>query len=64
MILKIALKKLKEIVREGRFLIKDITMFALLQAALFLKEGDLIAWPTTDQINHTDLEKLYLKHMN
>jgi ABC-2 type transport system ATP-binding protein len=29
-----------------------------------MKEGKLIELMTTDQINHTDLEKLYLKHMN
>lgn len=29
-----------------------------------MKEGKLVESLTTDQINHTDLEKLYLKHMN
>jgi ABC-2 type transport system ATP-binding protein len=29
-----------------------------------MREGSLIELLTTDQINHTDLEKLYLKHMN
>jgi ABC-2 type transport system ATP-binding protein len=29
-----------------------------------MKEGLLVEQLTTDQINHTDLEKLYLKHMN
>jgi ABC-2 type transport system ATP-binding protein len=29
-----------------------------------MKEGSLVELLTTDQINHTDLEKLYLKHMN
>ncbi|MEQ8361707.1 MAG: ABC transporter ATP-binding protein [Cyclobacteriaceae bacterium] len=29
-----------------------------------MKEGKLIEHMTTDQINHADLEKLYLKHMN
>lgn len=29
-----------------------------------MKEGKLVELMTTDQINHTDLEKLYLKHMN
>ncbi|MFM8913299.1 MAG: ABC transporter ATP-binding protein [Flammeovirgaceae bacterium] len=29
-----------------------------------MKEGKLVEQLTTDQINHTDLEKLYLKHMN
>jgi ABC-2 type transport system ATP-binding protein len=29
-----------------------------------MKEGKLVESFTTDQINHTDLEKLYLKHMN
>jgi ABC-2 type transport system ATP-binding protein len=29
-----------------------------------MKEGKLVELLTTDQINHTDLEKLYLKHMN
>ncbi|HRG08849.1 MAG TPA: ABC transporter ATP-binding protein, partial [Cyclobacteriaceae bacterium] len=29
-----------------------------------MKEGNLVEMLTTDQINHTDLEKLYLKHMN
>ena len=29
-----------------------------------MKEGSMIELLTTDQINHTDLEKLYLKHMN
>ncbi|MCU0420636.1 MAG: ABC transporter ATP-binding protein [Cyclobacteriaceae bacterium] len=29
-----------------------------------MKEGRLVEQLTTDQINHTDLEKLYLKHMN
>jgi len=29
-----------------------------------MKEGSLVEMLTTDQINHTDLEKLYLKHMN
>jgi ABC-2 type transport system ATP-binding protein len=29
-----------------------------------MKEGQLLELMTTDQINHTDLEKLYLKHMN
>jgi hypothetical protein len=64
MILQIALKELKEIVREGRFCITAITVFALLLAALFLKEGSLVEQLTTDQINHADLQKLYLKHMN
>lgn len=29
-----------------------------------MKEGSLVEHITTEQINHTDLEKLYLKHMN
>jgi ABC-2 type transport system ATP-binding protein len=29
-----------------------------------MREGSLVENLTTDQINHTDLEKLYLKHMN
>jgi ABC-2 type transport system ATP-binding protein len=29
-----------------------------------MREGKLVEQLTTDQINHTDLEKLYLKHMN
>jgi ABC-2 type transport system ATP-binding protein len=29
-----------------------------------MKEGNLVEHITTEQINHTDLEKLYLKHMN
>jgi ABC-2 type transport system ATP-binding protein len=29
-----------------------------------MREGSLVEQLTTDQINHTDLEKLYLKHMN
>jgi ABC-2 type transport system ATP-binding protein len=29
-----------------------------------MKQGVLVEQLTTDQINHTDLEKLYLKHMN
>ncbi len=29
-----------------------------------MREGQLVEQLTTDQINHTDLEKLYLKHMN
>lgn len=29
-----------------------------------MREGNLVEHMTTDQINHTDLEKLYLKHMN
>lgn len=29
-----------------------------------MKEGKLVESFTTDQINHSDLEKLYLKHMN
>ena len=29
-----------------------------------MKEGFLVEQLTTEQINHTDLEKLYLKHMN
>jgi len=29
-----------------------------------MREGRLVEQLTTDQINHTDLEKLYLKHMN
>jgi ABC-2 type transport system ATP-binding protein len=29
-----------------------------------MKEGELIDLLTTDQINHADLEKLYLKHMS
>ena len=29
-----------------------------------MKNGELLETLTTDQINHTDLEKLYLKHMN
>lgn len=29
-----------------------------------MKEGSLVEQLTTDQINHADLEKLYLKHMN
>ncbi len=29
-----------------------------------MKEGSLVELLTTDQINHTDLEKLYLKHIN
>ncbi len=29
-----------------------------------MREGKLVELLTTDQINHTDLEKLYLKHMN
>ena len=29
-----------------------------------MKEGNMVELLTTDQINHTDLEKLYLKHMN
>jgi ABC-2 type transport system ATP-binding protein len=29
-----------------------------------MKQGALVEQLTTDQINHTDLEKLYLKHMN
>lgn len=29
-----------------------------------MKEGSLIEHITTEQINHTDLEKIYLKHMN
>jgi ABC-2 type transport system ATP-binding protein len=29
-----------------------------------MREGSLVELLTTDQINHTDLEKLYLKHMS
>jgi ABC-2 type transport system ATP-binding protein len=29
-----------------------------------MKEGKLVETLTTEQINHTDLEKLYLQHMN
>lgn len=29
-----------------------------------MKQGSLVESLTTDRINHTDLEKLYLKHMN
>ncbi|CAN5566696.1 ABC transporter ATP-binding protein [soil metagenome] len=29
-----------------------------------MKEGKMVEMMTTDQINHTDLEKLYLNHMN
>lgn len=29
-----------------------------------MRSGELVELLTTDQINHTDLEKLYLKHMN
>jgi ABC-2 type transport system ATP-binding protein len=29
-----------------------------------MKQGELVEQLTTDQINHTDLEKLYLQHMN
>jgi ABC-2 type transport system ATP-binding protein len=29
-----------------------------------MREGRLVEQLTTDQINHVDLEKLYLKHMN
>lgn len=29
-----------------------------------MKEGQMVEQLTTDQINHTDLEKLYLRHMN
>ncbi|MFO0489301.1 MAG: AAA family ATPase, partial [Cyclobacteriaceae bacterium] len=29
-----------------------------------MKEGNLVESMTTDQINHQDLERLYLKHMN
>jgi ABC-2 type transport system ATP-binding protein len=29
-----------------------------------MKEGNFVEHITTEQINHTDLEKLYLKHMN
>ena len=29
-----------------------------------MREGNLVEHITTEQINHTDLEKLYLKHMN
>ncbi len=29
-----------------------------------MKEGHMVEHLTTDQINHADLEKLYLKHMN
>ncbi|MFM7857625.1 MAG: hypothetical protein ACKO96_38320, partial [Flammeovirgaceae bacterium] len=39
MILKIALKELKEIVREGRFRITAITVFVLLLAALFVSRS-------------------------
>ena len=53
MILKIALKELKEIVREGRFRITAITLFALLLAALFVSKS----YYTSVNAQHSEAKK-------
>ncbi|MFN8807684.1 MAG: ABC transporter permease, partial [Bacteroidota bacterium] len=53
MTLKIALKELKEIVREGRFRITAITLFALLLAALFVSKS----YYTSVNAQHSEAKK-------